>query len=282
MKKGLILEGGGMRGLFTAGVLDVFMKEGITLDGAVGVSAGAAFGCNYKSRQIGRALRYNLRYRNDKRYCSLSSLLRTGDLFGADFCYHELPTRLDVFDVHTYRENPMVFYAVATDLATGRPIYHRCDDADFTDLEWIRASASMPLVSRVVQIGGYELLDGGISDSIPLAFFEHKGYEKNVVILTRPEGYRKTENRAMPLLRLALSKYPNALRAMEKRHTVYNRQVRLVRRREAEGRTFVIAPQSDLPLSRTERDGAKLYAAYRAGCRAAYECLDALRAFLSE
>ena len=282
MKKGLVLEGGGMRGMFTAGVLDVLMKNGIELDATVGVSAGAAFGCNYKSRQLGRAIRYNLRYANDPRFCSLSSLIKTGDLFGADFCYHELPERLDVFDTDTYRANPMPFYAVATDLTLGKPVYHRCDTADYRDLEWLRASASMPLVSRVVEIDGRMLLDGGISDSIPLRFLEKKGYEKNVVVLTQPRDYRKGENKALPLLRLSLREYPRAVDALRVRHEVYNRQVRYVRRREAVGAVFVIAPSAPLELSRTERDRGKLLGAYKAGVCEAKRLLPALRAFLED
>ncbi len=280
MKTGLVLEGGGMRGMFTAGVLDVFMKNGISLEATVGVSAGAAFGCNYKSRQIGRAIRYNLRYAGDPRFCSISSLIRTGDLFGADFCYHELPERLDIFDTETYQKNPMAFYAVATDLALGKPVYHRCDKADYTDLEWLRASASMPLVSRVVEIDGRMLLDGGISDSIPLRFLEKKGYEKNVVVLTQPRDYRKEENKALPLLKLALRRFPRAIDAMRVRHEVYNRQVRYVRLREQKGAAFVIAPPEALTLSRTERDRGELMKAYRIGVREAKRALPALRAFL--
>ena len=191
MKKGLVLEGGAMRGLFTAGVLDVMLEHNIEFDGAVGVSAGACFGCNYKSKQIGRTLRYNKRFAKDKRYCSLYSLLTTGDLYGADFCYHEIPEKLDVFDEETYENNPMEFYVVCTDAETGEPVYHRIDTGNEENLEWIRASASMPVVSRAVEIGGKKLLDGGISDSIPLDWFTSIGYDRNVVVLTRPADYVK-------------------------------------------------------------------------------------------
>ena len=166
--RGLVLEGGALRGLFTAGVLDVFMSNGIAFDGAIGVSAGACFGCNFKSGQIGRVIRYNRRFAKDPRYCSWSSLIRTGDLFNADFCYRELPMALDVFDAAAYAANPMAFYVVVTDCATGKPVYRRLDTADREAFEWIRASASMPLVSRPVRIGAGEYLDGGLSDGIPL------------------------------------------------------------------------------------------------------------------
>lgn len=158
MKYGLVMEGGAMRGLFTAGVIDVLMENAITFDGAVGVSAGAAFGCNYKSNQPRRVIRYNTRFCHDKRFCSVSSLVKTGDMFGADFCYHEIPNKLDIFDYKTFNESPMEFYVVCTDVTTGKPVYRRCRVADDNELEWIRASASMPLASRIVEIGGMKLL----------------------------------------------------------------------------------------------------------------------------
>ena len=191
MKYGIVLEGGAMRGLFTAGVTDVLMEEGITFDGAVGVSAGAAFGCNIKSNQPGRAVRYNLRFCNDKRYCSKRSLIKTGDLFNAEFCYHTVPEKLDPFDFKAYETSKMEFYIVCTDVLTGKPVYHRSSKMDRSGLEWLRASASLPLVSRIVEADGRKLLDGGISDSIPLRFMESVGYEKNIVVLTQPRDYRK-------------------------------------------------------------------------------------------
>ena len=195
MKFGLILEGGAMRGLFSAGVIDIFLENDIKFDASVGVSAGAAFGCNYVSRQRGRALRYNVDYCKDKRYCSFRSLILTGDMFGAQFCYHELPCELDIFDVQAFKDSGTDFYVVATDVETGKAVYHKCTDAGYEDLEWIRASASMPLVSRIVEAGGKKLLDGGIADSIPLRFFQNMGYGKNVIVLTQPRDYIKSKNK---------------------------------------------------------------------------------------
>ena len=209
MKIGLVLEGGAMRGMYTAGVLDVLMENDIKVDGTIGVSAGACFGCNYKSRQIGRSIRYNLKYCRDPRYISIRSLLFSGDIYNAKFCYEELPARLDPFDEETYRENPVEFYATCTDVLTGEPVYKQCLKGDDTEIEWFRASASMPLVSRIVEADGIQMLDGGISDSIPLKYYQSIGYEKNLVILTRPEGYVKGPNKLMPLMRMRLRKYPN-------------------------------------------------------------------------
>lgn len=280
MKKGLIMEGGAMRGLFTAGVIDVMMENGIEFDGAVGVSAGAAFGCNYKSRQIGRVLRYNLAYCKDPRYCSFRSLIKTGDLFGAEFCYHELPDKLDVFDYETFNNDPMEFHMVCTDVETGRPVYHKADKADYECLEWMRASASMPLASRIVEIGGYKLLDGGISDSIPLKYFEGLGYDRNIVILTQPLDYIKGPNKLMPLLKRALKKYPKLLETMANRHNEYNETTAYVREREEAGEILVIRPESALEIGRIEHDPAKLTATYELGRQTAEKRLHEVERFL--
>ena len=282
MKTGLVLEGGAMRGLFSAGVTDVLMEEGITFDGAIGVSAGAAFGCNVKSGQIGRALRYNTTYCNDPRYCSFRSLLKTGDLYGAEFCYSTIPYELDPFDVEAYNRNPMDFYVVCTDVETGEAVYHNCPESNLESMQWFRASASMPLVSRIVEVGGYRLLDGGIADSIPLEAFEKLGYERNLVILTQPEGYVKKPNKAMPLMRLALGKYPNLLRTIANRHTVYNQQVAYAETQQAAGAALILRPEAPLDMSRTEHDADKLRAAYRHGQDVARKNLATIRTFLEQ
>lgn len=280
MKTGLIMEGGAMRGLFTAGVMDVLMENGIEFDGAVGVSAGAAFGCNYKSGQIGRVLRYNLDYCKDPRYCSFRSLLKTGDLYGADFCYRELPLELDLFDNEAYDNNPMEFHVVCTDVETGKPVYRQCGKTGDELLEWIRASASMPLVSRIVEIGDKKLLDGGISDSVPLRYFESIGYERNVVILTQPLEYRKGPNKILPLMKRALRKYPAVIETMARRHEVYNETIEYVCSREAAGHTLVIRPEGPLEIGKIEHDPKKIRKAYAAGRKVALEHLDEIRAFL--
>jgi len=282
MKTGLVLEGGGIRGIFSAGVLDVLMEEGIEFDGGIGVSAGAAFGCNYKSRQPRRAIRYNLKYAKDPRYSSMRSLLSTGDLFNAQFCYHEIPEKLDPFDWKAFRENPMEFYLVCTDVETGKPVYHLCDnDGDYEMLEWFRASGSMPMVSRVVELGGYKLLDGGISDSIPLRFMEEQGYERNVVILTRPAGYAKHSSKMMGVMSRALKDYPETVKALENRHVMYNQEVAYVRKREAGKYALVIRPDSEIDVGRVEHDRIKIREAYKAGRKAARRRLPEIRRFLA-
>ncbi|MCR5293559.1 MAG: patatin family protein [Lachnospiraceae bacterium] len=282
MKTGLVMEGGGLRGMFTAGVLDVFMEEGITFDGAVGTSAGVVFGCNIKSLQHGRAIRYNLRFAKDKRYCSVSSLIKTGDIFGADFCYKEIVKNLDRFDIETFARNPMEFYACTTDMETGRAVYKKLKYGDERDLLWFRASASMPLVSRPVEIRGKKYLDGGLSDSVPLRFFEHKGYERNVVILTQPENYEKKPNKMMPLIRREYRDYPAVVKDLEERHIVYNRTYRYIKKRELEGGCLVIRPKEKLRIKNVCHDIEALVQTYEAGREAAFSALPKLGVYLSD
>ena len=282
MKHGLVMEGGAMRGLFTAGVIDVMMEQNIVFDGAVGVSAGAVFGCNYKSHQIGRVLRYNLAFCQDPRYCSMRSRIKTGDLFGADFCYRQIPDELDVFDREAYANSPMDFYVVGTDVRSGRAVYHNCLTGAHEDLDWLRASASMPLASQIVSVGNRNLLDGGIADSIPLKFIQAQGYAKNVVILTQPLNYVKKKNKLMPLMKVVYRQYPNLLHTMARRHEVYNEATAYIREQEALGNVFVIRPEAPLDIHRVEHDKEKIQAVYDLGRATAEEHLDALRAFLQD
>ena len=279
-KVGLVLEGGAMRGLFTAGVIDVFLHNNVRLDGVVGVSAGACFGCNYQSGQEGRALRYNLTYCRDPRYCSVRSLVRTGDLFGADFCYRELPFELDPFDTEAFEASGVPFWVVCTSVSSGAPVYHLCERADEEMLTWVRASSSLPIVSRPVSLDGDELLDGGISDPIPLKFFMGEGYERNVVVLTQPRAYQKRQGRAWPLMRRALRKWPEVARAMEERPRVYNEAHAFALEQERAGTALVLCPDEPLPASRVEHDPHRLTATYFAGMRVAERELERVREFL--
>ena len=282
LKKGLILEGGAMRGMFTSGVLDVFLEEGIEFDGAIGVSAGATFGCNLKSRQIGRAIRYNKRFAHDWRYCSLRSLIFTGDMYGARFCYDTLPNKLDVFDRKAYQENPMEFYCVASDCKTGLPVYKKLETCDQHELTWMRASASMPLVSRVVSIDGYKLLDGGMTDSIPLKYFESIGYNRNVIILTQPRDFSKKPASLMWLMKLMLHKYPLLVEAMRRRPEVYNEETADVFEKADRGEAFVICPEKPLGISRTENNPEELQRVYDEGRNIAKKLLPKIKEFLGE
>ena len=265
MRKGLVLEGGAMRGLWTAGVTDVMMEHDIWPDGLIGVSAGAAFGCNYKSRQPGRAIRYNMRFANDSRYSGWRSLLTSGNYFNAEFGYHIVPYQYDLFDTETFEQSAMQFIVVCTDVTTGKAVYHDMRKVDYDELEWLRASASMPLVSKVVCVEGRKLLDGGVADSIPLSYFEQAGYDRNVVILTQPLGYRKKHSRLMPLMRVGLRKYPQMIKAMDHRHLMYNAELDYVAQAEQEGRCLVIRPDEALSIGHISHNPDEMHHVYELG-----------------
>ena len=279
MKKGLVLEGGAMRGLFTAGIIDVMMEAGVEPDGLIGVSAGAAFGCNHKSRQPGRAIRYNKRFAKDSRYSGVRSLLLSGDYFNAQFGYHVVPFKYDLFDISTFEQNPLTFTVVCTDVETGKAVYHDITHVDYDELEWLRASASMPLASRIVNVGGHQLLDGGVSDSIPLEYFERQGYQRNVVILTQPKGYQKGHNRLMPLMRVALRKYPQMIKAMDERHLMYNHQLDYVAKAEQEGRCLVIRPEEKLPIGHISHDPEQMQRVYDMGRKTGEQYINRIKDF---
>ncbi len=280
MKKGLVLEGGAMRGLYTCGIIDVMMEHNVWPDGLIGVSAGAAFGCNMKSRQPGRAIRYNMRFARDARYSGLRSLITTGNYFNAEFAYHTVPRDYDVFDVEVFEDNPMAFTVVCTDVETGKAVYKTLDTCNRDCYDWIRASASMPLASRVVELEGHKLLDGGVSDSIPLEQMERMGYERNVVVLTQPTDFVKEPTPMMPVMRLALRKYPNMVQALADRHLMYNRQLDYVRRAEAEGRCLVIRPEKKIPIGHISHDADQMRLVYEMGRTQGEASIDAIRAFL--
>lgn len=278
-KRGLVLEGGAMRGLWTAGVIDVMMEHDIWPDGLIGVSAGAAFGCNYKSRQVGRAIRYNTKYARDSRYSGLKSWLTSGNYYNAEFGYHTMPKELDVFDDDAFNKNPMAFYVVCTDVLTGNPVYQLLSEATEETYDWIRASASMPLASRVVELQGRKLLDGGVADSIPLEYFESIGYHRNVVILTQPAGYQKEHNKLMALMHLSLRHYPKMIEAMDKRHLMYNRQLQYVAQAEREGRCLVIRPEGKIPIGHISHDASQMRLVYEQGRRVGEKYIDSIKAF---
>ena len=260
-----------MRGLFTAGVIDVWMEAGVKFDGLVGVSAGACFGCNYKSRQPGRVIRYNTRFARDPRYCSWRSLFRTGDIFNAKFCYHTLPEELDPFDAATFESDPMEFHLSVTDANTGKPVYRK-----------IRASASMPLVSRPVEVGGGVYFDGGLSDGIPLAYFESLGYGRNVVITTRPHGYRKFPSWKHRLAKPFLRKWPAVYAALATRHEWYNRTLAYIDERVAAGAALLVSPPEPLPISRVCHDPDRMRRVYEIGRRIGTDMLERLQAWIGD
>lgn len=282
MKTGLVLEGGAMRGMFTAGVLDVWMENGIIFDGAIAVSAGATFGCNLKSYQPYRVLRYNKKYCQDWRYCSFRSLFLTGDLYGAEFDYDRLPKKLDVFDTTTFKQDPMDFYVVATDAKTGDPLYHLCVDGKDNDLTWIRGSASIPVFARPVHVDGYTIYDGGVADPIPYKKMFSLGYKKQVVLLTQPASYRKQPQKNMNALRVLLKRYPEVIKDLEHRHTSYNATLDAIQVLEEQKKLFVIRPKEPLNIGSICHDPNELDRVYKMGRLEAVKQLKALKAFLEE
>ena len=281
MKKGLVLEGGGHRGIFTAGILDVFLENNISFDGVIGVSAGAVHGASFLSKQKGRSLRYALKYCNDKRYMGIGSLLKTGDYFNVDFCYYLLPQVLDPFDNDTFENKTAEYYTVSTDVETGKAVYHQCKTLRNDYIKWIVASASMPLVARIVDIEGQKLLDGGVADSIPEAAFRKMGYTKNVVILTQPKGYEKKSNSMLPLIKRIYRKFPNFVKAVENRHLIYNQEIKDLEKLEKSGDVLILRPKTDLVASRTERNPKKMQDSYNQGRLLALEEIEKVKAFLN-
>lgn len=280
MKNALVLEGGGMRGMFTAGVIDVLMENNISFQGAIGVSAGACFGVNIKSGQKGRAIRYQRAMCGNKQYMSIRSLLFTGNLVNADYAYHVVPTKIDVFDVEASAANPMEFIVVCTDVHTGQPVYHPLERVDYDELEWIRASASLPLVAQPVPVDGHLLLDGGLSDSIPLKFMQDRGYERNVVVLTQPMGYRKPPARHLWAMRWPTRKYPAVLDCLRRRPDVYNAQLDYCLQQAQEGQAFIIAPDEPLNIGRLQLEHEPLDRVYNQGRAVALKQLEQLKAYL--
>ncbi len=279
LKTGLVLEGGGMRGIYTAGVLDVFMEHGICFDGVIGVSAGAIHGCSFVSNQKGRSIRYYKKYCGDWRFMSIRSWMLTGDIVGEKFCYHDIPKKLDPYDYETFDKSKTEFFAVCTDIETGKPEYIHVKDMD-EQIDAVRASASLPYFSKPVKIGGRKYLDGGCSDSIPIEAFAEMGFSRNVVILTRAKGYLK-KSRAGAAAKRYYRKFPQFAEALCNRHIKYNETLEKIEKLEKEGRIFVIRPESPPKIGRLEKNPEKVETLYNMGRKNAEECIEKLESWLS-
>lgn len=276
---GLVLEGGGMKGVYTAGVLDFFLEKGIDFAKCYGVSAGACHLCSYLSKQKGRAYAVVTDYLEDKNYWGPYSFLKTGDLFNVDMCYHQIPERLNPFDYETYAQNQSRGYAVVTNIETGLAEYLPMKDLH-TDIDAVRASASLPLVSRNVRIGGSLYLDGGLADPIPLLHSITDGNRKNVVVMTKETGYRRKQSGQLGLLKVRYAKYPKVYELMKNRHIEYNRTLDYVEEQVRQKNTFVIRPRVKSDVGRIEKDVTKLRALYQEGYDEAAERFEELMAYL--
>ena len=275
----LVLEGGAMRGLYTAGVLDVFMENDIKVNTIFGVSAGALFGINYKSGQIGRALRYNLKYAHDKRYMGMYSLLTTGDVMSREFCFNKLVYELDPLDFETYNSSDVKFYAVVTNVETGKAEYIEISDAK-RDMEYLRASGSMPFVSNLVEINGNKYLDGAVADPIPYKKALDMGYEKIIVIQTRPADYIKSKSR-LPY-GLVYKKYPEFVKTAKSAYINYNETLDLIRKYEKEGKIIVLRPSEKIKMRRVEKNLSKLQAIYDVGVKDCNNNLSRIKEYIYE
>lgn len=277
MRVGLVLEGGAMRGMFTAGVLDTFMENGIHVDEIVGVSAGALFGVNFLSGQKGRAIRYNKRYNPDPNYLGLRPLLKEGNIVSTHYAYVRVPHELDPFDNEAYKAAKVPFHAVVTNVETGEPEYLRIDDV-FDQMDTLRASGSMPVVSRPVTINAKRYLDGGISDSIPYEWLSRQGCDRIIVVLTRDAQYRKKPvSKAIGLYRL---RYPAIAAQMKSRHLRYNSCIDRLKEWEKEGRVFVVRPSEPITIGTIEKNPERLQAVYDLGVCNARENMKNLMAYL--
>lgn len=277
----LVLEGGAMRGMYTAGVLDTLMQNNIKFDAIIGVSAGALFGINYKSNQIGRAYRYNMQYINDKEYIGLYSYLTTGNIMNKSFCFDKLVNELDKFDYQAFNNNKTKFYVVVTNLLTGTPEYQELTDLnDQNQMEYLRASGSMQYVSKPVKINNNYYLDGATGDSIPIKYMEKLGFNKIIVVGTRPEGYQK-QYKPQPS-KIFYKKYPKFIKALSNRPSMYNETIKYIEKKANNHEIIFIRPSQDLKVKRIEKNKKKLCSLYTLGQNNTKEIISTINKYLTK
>ena len=281
MKTGLVLEGVGNRGIYIAGVVVVLLVNNVAFYGVIGVSAGAIHGCSFVAGQVGRSIRYNLKYGNDYRFMSWRSWFESGNIVDTQFCYHDLPDFLDPFDNEAFKKSRTKFYVTCSNVESGNAEYILCHDLK-AEIDYLRASASLPMVSKIVEVGGKKLLDGGICDSIPLAAFEQLGYEKNIVVLTRPSGYRKKPSCGAWLAALVYRKFPKFVAAIKNRYWHYNQELDYVEKQRQAGKAFVLCPSRVIKISRMEKDLNVVKQMYDLGREDALRHLPQIQAFLKQ
>lgn len=277
----LVLEGGAMRGMYTAGVLDTLMQNNIKFDAIIGVSAGALFGINYKSKQKGRAYRYNMRYINDKEYIGLYSYLTTGNIMNKSFCFDKLVNELDKFDYQAFKNNKTKFYVVVTNLLTGTPEYQELTDLnDQNQKEYLRASGSMQYVSKPVKINNNYYLDGATGDSIPIKYMEKLGFNRIIVVGTRPEGYQK-QYKPQPS-KIFYKKYPKFIKALSNRPSMYNETIKYIEKKANNHEIIFIRPSQDLKVKRIEKNKKKLSSLYTLGQNNTKEIISTINKYLTK
>lgn len=284
MSIGLVLEGGGMRGIYTAGVLDVFMENNINVDGVIGVSAGVLFGVNYLSKQPGRVIRYNKKFLKDPRFMGVKSLVKTGNVINKEFAFYEVPVKLDIFDNDTYKASDIPFYATVSNIETGKPEYIQLHDV-FEQMELLRATSAMPYVSKIVEYNGKKYLDGGTTDSIPFKKCKEMGYKKRIIVLTRPIDYRKKKSK-VNFAKLKYGKYPKFVEALNNRYKMYNDTVEEIINLEKDEKNkediFVIRPSRTIKIKRVEKDENKIQEMYELGRADATNLLEKLISWMAK
>lgn len=280
-KIGLILEGGGMRGIYTAGVLDFFIEKNIEVDITIGVSAGSCHASSYLSKQYKRAYNATVDYINDKRYLSFSNLIKTGSIFGMDFMFNKIPNELNIYDYDTFAKSKSKFVVVATNCETGSPEYFELKDLK-KEIIYMQASCSIPMFANIVEIDDFKLVDGGVSDSIPIEYSLNQGYKKNIVVLTRDITYKKSKQKFLPIVNKRYKKYPNLVKAIENRHLNYNKSLNLVNQLEKDGDVLVIRPKKPVNVSQIEKNAKKLTTLYEEGYDDAKELYDKILYFIKK
>jgi len=284
MKKiGLVLEGGAMRGMWTCGVLDSFLDNEIKVDGIIGTSAGGLFGVNYVSKQRGRGIRYNKKYCKDYRYMSLFSLLLTGNIINKKFAFYKVSLELDPFDNDEFKKSDIDFFVTATNVETGKPEYFKITDP-IKDMEKLRATSAIPLVSRKIDVDGKKYLDGGVSDSIPIQKMEEMGYDKIIVVLTQPLDFKKKmiTKKKQNMVNFVYKKYPNLIKTMFNRHNDYNETIDYIKKQEKNGKVFVIRPSKKLDIGVVERNPEKLEIIYQQGLKDGNKYMNKLKEFIKK
>lgn len=279
MKVGLVLEGGAMRGMYTAGVIDVFLENNIKVDCIIGVSAGALFGVNYCSNQKGRVLRYQKKYIKEKNYMGMRTLLKTGNIVNKEFAYYDIPLKLDVFDEKTFSKSKTDFYLVATNIETGEAEYKKIKNTE-KEIEYFCATAAMPFVSQIVEIDNKKYLDGALADSIPLSKMQEMGYDKIIVVLTKPSGYRKRKPPKV-LANKVYKEYPKLAETINTRHERYNATIDYIDELEKKKEILVIRPSRKVKMSRIEKNINKLQEMYDLGVEDTNKILNDLKQFIS-
>lgn len=279
MSIALVLEGGAKRGIYTAGVLDVLLENNLIADGVIGVSAGAIHGASYVSGQIGRSIRYYMKHSNNYKFMSLLNWFLTGNVVDTKFCYYELPEKLDPFDHETFEKSKTKFYAVCSNIETGKAEYVHCTELR-RGITYLRASASLPVFSKIVEIDDKKLLDGGICDSIPLKASINFGYNKNIVVLTRPKGYQKKKSKFLTISKWVYRKFPNFTKALENRHIMYNEELDFIEKEsQTSNNVLIIRPSVDLGVKHMEKDLNKVRAMYELGRKDTIEALEQIKKF---